>query len=111
MYPNSQIVNTWLFGGFAVPRVVPNIRLALLAGEYQISQDFKTRTKGWGLPRHTVVMTNKRMIVSCKQRFLFCMRHEWETSILYKCVLTIGSWFGWVTRVQLTQIDTFVYQS
>ena len=66
-----------------MPRVVPNTRLALLSGEYQISQDFKTEVHGCGLPRHTVIMTNKRMIVSCKQR---CFgRHEWETSILYKC--------------------------
>lgn len=67
-----------------MPRPVPNTRLALLNGEHQISQSFKTKTRGWGLPRHTVVMTTKRMIVSCKQRFLFFFRNEWETSILYK---------------------------
>ena len=70
----------------AVPRIVPSTRLAMLAGEYQISRDFKTEVKGWGLPRHTVIMTNKRMIVSCKQCFLWFVRHEWETSVLYKCV-------------------------
>jgi hypothetical protein len=61
----------------------------MLQGEYQISQNFKTETKSkLGLPKHTVIMTNRRMIVSCKQRFLFCFKHEWETSVLYKCAFT-----------------------
>lgn len=58
----------------------------MLHNEYQISTPFKTQVHvKLGLPRHTVILTNRRMIVSCKQRFLFFFKHEWETSVLYKC--------------------------
>ena len=76
----------------------------MLHNEYQISQPFKTKVHfKLGLPRHTVILTNRRMIVSCKQRFFFFFKHEWETSVLYKyapqsCVLPV-SWTQWSPRL------------